>query len=115
MSYLFNNNSTANSPRRSPRRPTSSALSSTVCTLQLEEEVEEEHEELDELVGEDNVNLEQQSQPYAFKPAKIFCDLNNCPGRGHHPAQTCFFCEADIECFLGTVHRLKEYPDDWHD
>ncbi len=112
MSSEKSNNSTANSPRRSPRRAASSATSSAVHTLQYEEE-----EKIDEVGGEDNANPEKPSQPFAFKSAKIFCDVDNCPGRGHLPAQTCFLCEADIhiECFLGTVRKLKEYPDGCHD
>ncbi len=43
-----------------------------------------------------------------FRPIKIFCDIDNCVGRGFQPSQKCFLCEADLhfECFLGVVRKL---------
>ena len=52
-----------------------------------------------------------------FRPIKIFCDMDNCVGRAFQPSQKCSLCEADLhmECFLGVVRKLKEYPEGCHD
>jgi hypothetical protein len=52
-----------------------------------------------------------------FALVKIFCNMDNCPGRGFNPGVTCILSEAilHMECFLGTVRKMKEYPEGCHD
>ncbi len=47
---------------------------------------------------------------------KNFCDVDNCQGFNFLPGATCVICEADVhmECFLGTVRKLNEYPQGCH-
>jgi len=47
---------------------------------------------------------------------KIFCDTDNCPGRGFNAAAICCFCEASVhmECFMLTVRKAAEYPEGCH-
>jgi hypothetical protein len=51
------------------------------------------------------------------REVNYFCDVDNCPGRTFLPPNACDVCSAGIhmECFLGTVRKLKEYPDGCHD
>ncbi len=125
LTMSSNNNSVT--PRRSPRRAAgaeSAASSSAVGrTLQYdaaeEEEKDKESNEGEEALehGVDELRTPVADSAVTFRPIKIFCDVDICVGRGFQPAQKCFLCEADLhmECFLGVVRKLKEYPEGCHD
>jgi hypothetical protein len=123
--------------RTSPRKSaaaTGSAASSTTLTplpaqlldygdLQDDDEDDEEVAGANEASGATGVApaeaavATQPSDGRIVAAAKIFCDVDNCPGRGFNPGVLCVLCEADLhmECFLGTVRKMKEYPEGCHD
>ena len=125
---MSSNNSSATTARRtSPRRAASAASlassSAVVRVLQSDLVGEEIDEEPNERVqaSEHLADAEQRASltdsAVTFWPIKIFCDMDNCVGRAFQPSQKCSLCEADLhmECFLGVVRKLKEYPEGCHD
>jgi hypothetical protein len=67
--------------------------------------------------GEVQTTGARRGAPSASTGGKVFCDIDNCPGLNFNPAETCCLCEAEVhvECFLGTVRKLNEYPVGCHD
>jgi hypothetical protein len=67
--------------------------------------------------GEVQTTGARRGAPSVSTGGKVFCDIDNCPGLNFNPAKTCCLCEAEVhvECFLGTVRKLNEYPVGCHD
>jgi hypothetical protein len=94
--------STPTSPtRRSPRRHPAAANSSAVVCSEDDAAPDSRGPELEVM----------------SRSVKHFCDVDNCPGGTFLPPNVCNVCNAAIhmECFLGTVCKLKEYLDGCHD
>jgi hypothetical protein len=124
---LSNNNFATTAPKRSPRRAAGAvslaSSSEVVHVLQSDlvgEEMDEDPNKKEEAL-EHLANAEQRApvtdSAVTFWLIKIFCDMDNCVGRGFQPSQKCFLCEEElhVECFLGSVRKLKEYPAGCHD
>jgi hypothetical protein len=122
MSSSFNLQSTsADSPvRRSPctsqkaDHSSSTSLMTPLLSRTLDLEEDEEVSLLTSGLRASGSAPAQGSEEAAGTGAgKIFCDMDDCPGRGFNAAAICCFCEASVhtECVMLTVRKAAEYPE----
>jgi hypothetical protein len=120
---------TSPTPWRSPRVAAAAAAHSSSTTFMtplmsktlIYTNIDDEED--DEVAGATGEATESQPEESgvaieaSVQSGKLFCDVDNCPGQVFLPGVTRCLCEADVhmECFHGSVRKMKEYPEGCHD